>query len=173
MPIKKIDKGIYYKARKIEQSDGKETGIIRKNNIPITGYNVECSGIAPPEKIKTNGSVNRIGKPVFYLAEDIETSYKELKASENAYISVAECVINNTIQMMGFTVSARLSKLFSDATVHFFISKQLGNIRTFYVKSRKYLTSPDYKNQNYVVPLVFLDIAKNLKDISGIKYNSF
>lgn len=41
------------------------------------------------------------------------------------------------------------------------------------MKLRKYLTSPDYKDQNYVVPLDFLDIVKERDDISGIKYNSF
>lgn len=105
MPAKEINKGIYYRARVIKQSDGEETGIIRKNNIPVTGYNAQYSGIAPPEKITTNGRVNRIGEPVLYLAEDIETSCKELKASEDAYISAAECVINNTIKIIDFTVT--------------------------------------------------------------------
>ena len=175
MPASKISKGIYYRARIIEQSDGEETGIIRKNNIPITGYNVQYSSIAPPEKITANGRVNRIGEPVLYLAEDIETSCKELKASEDAYISVAECLINNTIKVMDFTatVSGELEGLFSDAAVHLFGDKQLGDIRAFYMNFKKYLTAPDYKSQDYVIPLNFLDIVKERTDISGIKYSSF
>jgi len=97
LPITEIGNEIYYRARKINDSDGEDTGIVRKNGIPITGYNVQYSGIAPVQAIKQNGRVNRIGEQVLYLAEDIDTSCKEQKADEKDYISVAECIIINVL----------------------------------------------------------------------------
>lgn len=38
---------------------------------------------------------------------------------------------------------------------------------------KKHLTAPDYKKQDYVVLLNFLDIVTKRADISEIKYNSF
>ena len=175
MPITEITNGIYYRARKINDFDGEETGIIRENGIPVTGYNVQFSGIAPSQEIKQNGRVNRIGEQVLYLAEDIETSCKEQKADENDYISVAECTINNNIKVMDFaiTVSDGLFKLFSDEKVHFFKSNYSVDIRVFYIFIKEYLISPYYREQDYIIPLEFLDIVKRKSDISGIKYNSF
>lgn len=175
LPITEIGNEIYYRARKINDSDGEDTGIVRKNGIPITGYNVQYSGIAPVQAIKQNGRVNRIGEQVLYLAEDIDTSCKEQKADEKDYISVAECIINNKIKVMDFTVTVSdgLVNLFSDETVRFFRNDYLIDIRAFYIFIKEYLTSPDYKVQDYVVPLDFLDIVKKISDISGIKYNSF
>lgn len=175
LPIAEIGNEIYYRARKINDSDGEDTGIVRKNGIPITGYNVQYSGIAPVQAIKQNGRVNRIGEQVLYLAEDIDTSCKEQKADEKDYISVAECIINNKIKVMDFTVTVSdgLVNLFSDETVRFFRNDYLIDIRAFYIFIKEYLTSPDYKVQDYVVPLDFLDIVKKISDISGIKYNSF
>lgn len=89
---------VYYRARKINALDGEDKGIIRENGIPVTGYNAQYPGIAPPEEIKQNGRVNRIGGQVLYLAEDIKTSCKELKANKNDYISVDKCTINNKIK---------------------------------------------------------------------------
>ena len=37
---------------------------------------------------------------------------------------------------------------------------------------RGYLTAPDYKKTEYIIPLAFLDKLKKRKDISGIKYSS-
>lgn len=175
LPITEIGNEIYYRARKINDSDGEDTGIVRKNGIPITGYNVQYSGIAPVQAIKQNGRVNRIGEQVLYLAEDIDTSCKEQKADEKDYISVAECIINNKIKVMDFTVTVSdgLVNLFSDETVRFFRNDYSIDIRAFYIFIKEYLTSPDYKVQDYVVPLDFLDIVKKISDISGIKYNSF
>lgn len=175
LPITEIGNEIYYRARKINDSDGEDTGIVRKNGIPITGYNVQYSSIAPVQEIKQNGRVNRIGEQVLYLAEDIDTSCKEQKADEKDYISVAECIINNKIKVMDFTVTVSdgLVNLFSDETVRFFRNDYLIDIRAFYIFIKEYLTSPDYKVQDYVVPLDFLDIVKKISDISGIKYNSF
>lgn len=175
LPITEIGKDIYYRARKINDSDGEYAGIIRKNGIPITGYNIQYSGIAPVQAIKQNGRVNRIGEQVLYLAEDIETSCKEQKAGEKDYISVAECIINNKIKVMDFTVTVSdgLVNLFSHETVQFFRNNYSIDIRAFYIFIKEYLTSPDCKVQDYVVPLDFLDIVKKRSDISGIKYNSF
>ena len=108
------------------------------------------------------------------MAEDIKTSCKEQKAAENDYISVAECTIKNRISVMDFTIMASdgLDSLFSDETVQFFASHYSVDIRAFYIFIKDYLTSPAYAEQNYAVPLDFLDIVKNRKDISGIKYNS-
>lgn len=174
LPITEINNGIYYRARKIEENDGEDTGIIRKNGIPISGYNVQCSGVAPTDKIKENGRANHIGEQVLYLAEDIETSCKELKVDKDDYISVAECMINNKIKVMDFTiiVSAGLVKLFSNETVQFFKNNYHNDIRSIYMFIKDYLTSPNYKDQNYIVSLDFLDIVKKRNDISGIKYNS-
>lgn len=147
LPIMEIDNGIYYRARKINDFDGEDTGIIRKNGIPVSGYNVQYSGIAPVQAIRQNGRVNRIGEQVLYLAEDIETSCKEQKADENDYISIAECTINNKIKVMDFTVTVSdgLVNLFSDETVQFFISNYSVDISIFYIGIKKYLTSPNYK----------------------------
>ena len=138
------------------------------------GYDDQHSGVAPVSAINDNGRVNHIGEQVLYLAEDIKTSCKEQKATENDYISVAECTIKNKIKLMDFTlmVSDGLDRLFSDETVQFFASHYSVDIRAFYIFIKDYLTSPAYAEQNYAVPLDFLDILKNRKDISGIKYNS-
>lgn len=175
MPITEISKGIYYRARIINDTDGENTGVIRKNGIPIRGYNSQYSGVAPIHKIKKNGRVNRIGEQVLYLAEDIETSCKEQKTGTEEYISVSECVINNEIKVMDFTVgvSDELVKLFPNEIVQFFSSNYSVDIRAFYICIKNYLTSPDYQKQDYIVPLEFLDIVKKISDISGIKYNSF
>lgn len=175
MPITEMDNGIYYRARIINDFDGEDTGIIRKKGIPVRGYDIQHSGVAPTHAIKQNGRVNRVGEQVLYLAEDIETSCKEQKADENDYISVAECTIYDRIKVMDFTVTVSdgLVNLFSDETVQFFSSNYSVDIRAFYICIRKYLISPDYKDQDYIIPLDFLDIVKNRSDISGIKYKSF
>lgn len=175
MPVIEINQGIYYRARIIQDSDGEDTGIVRRNGVPISGFNTQYSGVAPAKAIKENGRVNRIGEQVLYLAEDIETSCKEQKANEDDYFSVAECAINSTIKVMDFTVmvSDGLVELFPDEIVHFFSDKYSLDISAFYMYLKKYLTSPDYKNQDYAVPLDFLDIVKERNDISGIKYISF
>lgn len=105
MPVTEIDSGIYYRSRKINDDDGEDTGIIRKNGIPVTAYNIQHSGVPPVQAIKQNGRVNRIGEQVLYLAENIETSCKEQKADEKDYISVAECMINNKVKVMDFAVT--------------------------------------------------------------------
>ena len=52
IPVTKLDGRIYYRARTIDEMDGEETGIFRKNGIPISGYAIQHSGITPKEKIK-------------------------------------------------------------------------------------------------------------------------
>ncbi|MXP74469.1 hypothetical protein GN277_03240 [Lachnospiraceae bacterium WCA-9-b2] len=83
-----MDNGIYYRARIIDPADGENTGIIKENGIPISGYDDLHSGVAPASAIKITGRVNHAGEQVLYLAEDIKTSCKEQKAAENDYISV-------------------------------------------------------------------------------------
>ncbi len=176
MPISELNNEIYYRARIINPSDGKDTGVIRENGIPVSGYDDQHSGVAPASAITQNGRVNHIGEPILYLAEDIKTSCKEQKADKNDYISVAECTVKSKIQVMDFTimVSDGLNHLFSDETVQLFISNYSIDIRSFYIFIKDYLTSPNYAEQGYVIPLDFLDIVKKRRnDISGIKYNSF
>ena len=126
------------------------------------GYDDQHSGVAPVSAINDNGRVNHIGEQVLYLAEDIKTSCKEQKATENDYISVAECTIKNKIKLMDFTLMASdgLDRLFSDETVQFFENNYLIDIRAFYIIIKEYLTSPNYKEQGYAVSLDFLDIVK-------------
>lgn len=170
LPITELDKGIYYRTRIINPADGEDTGIIRENNIPISGYNDQYSGVPSVEDIKENGRVNHIGEQVLYLSEDIETSCKEKRPSEIDYLSVAECDIKNSIKVMDFTIKSSdgLDDLFSDETIQL----HLGDITAFYIFVKEYLTSPDYKVHDYKVPLDFLDIVKKRTDISGIKYDS-
>lgn len=175
MPISELNNEIYYRARIINPSDGKDTGVIRENGIPVSGYDDQHSGVAPASAITQSGRVNHIGEPVLYLAEDIKTSCKEQKANKNDYISVAECTVKSKIKVMDFTimVSDGLKNLFSDETVQLFISNYSIDIRAFYIFIKDYLTSPNYAEQGYVIPLDFLDIVKKRRnDISGIKYNS-
>ena len=162
IPITELDNGIYYRARIIDPADGENTGIIKENGIPISGYDDLHSGVAPASAIKITGRVNHAGEQVLYLAEDIKTSCKEQKAAENDYISVAECTIKNRISVMDFTIMASdgLDSLFSDETVQFFASHYSVDIRAFYIFIKDYLTSPAYAEQNYAVPLDFLDILK-------------
>ena len=175
MPITELDNKIYYRSRIISPNDGENTGIVRKNGIPVSGYDDRHSGVAPVSAINESGRVNHIGEQVLYLAEDIETSCKEQKATENDYISVAECTIKNRIKVMDFTikVSDGLNNMFADETVQFFESHYLVDIQSFYIIIKEYLTAPNYKEQGYAVSLDFLDIVKKRDDISGVKYNSF
>lgn len=174
IPITELDNDIYYRARIIDPNDGETTGIIRENGIPVSGYDDQHSGVAPVSAITKNGRVNHIGEQVLYLAEDIKTSCKEQKASENDYISVAECTIKDRIKVMDFTimVSDRLNEFFSDETVQFFTNNYSVDIRVLYIFIKDYLTSPNYAEQDYAIPLDFLDISKKRNDISGVKYNS-
>lgn len=175
MPTIELDQKIYYRARIIKPNDGEDKGIIRKNDIPVSGYDDQHSGVAPLDAIDKNGRVNRIREQVLYLAEDSETSCKEQKATENDYISVAECTVKNRIKVMDFTimVSDGLDNLFSNETVQFFCSNYSVDIRAIYMFIKEYLTAPYYAEADYTVSLDFLDIVKKRKDISGIKYNSF
>ena len=145
IPITELNNGIYYRARIIDPDDGEDTGIIRENGIPVSGYDDQHSGVAPVSAITKNGRVNRIGEQVLYLAEDIKTSCKEQKASENDYISVAECTIKDRIKVMDFTimVSDRLNNFFSDETVQLFINNYSVDIRVLYIFIKDYLTSPN------------------------------
>ena len=99
------------------------------------------------------------------MAEDIITSCKEQKATENDYISVAECTIKDRIKVMDFTIMVfdELDNLFSNETVLFFKSNYLIDIRAFYIFIKDYLTSPNYAEQDYAVPLDFLDTIKKKK----------
>lgn len=162
IPITELDKKIYYRSRTINPDDGENTGVIWENGIPVSGYDDQHSGVAPVSAINENGRVNHIGEQVLYLAEDIKTSCKEQKATENDYISVAECNIKNKIKLMDFTlmVSDGLGRLFSDETVRFFENNYLIDIRAFYIIIKEYLTSPNYKEQGYKVSLDFLDFVK-------------
>lgn len=175
IPITELENEIYYRARIINPTDGEATGIVRKDGIPVSGYDDQHSGVAPVSAIKKNGRVNHIGEQVLYLAEDIKTACKEQKATENDYISVAECAIKNKIKVMDFTimVSDGLDSLFSDEVVQFFAINYLVDIRSVYIFIKDYLTLPNYTEQSYTVPLNFLDIVKKRNNISGIKYNSF
>ncbi len=175
MPVTEINKGVYFRTRKIEDKDGEETGIIRKNGIPVTGYNVSYSSVAPIKYIKENGRVNHAGERVLYLSEDMVTSCKENKPQNNEYLSVAECHIEKNIQAVDFTYSTEngLEKIFPEDVRLLFESEYGIDIRAFYMCIKQYLTAPDYKNNEYIIPLTFLDKIKKRKDISGIRYISF
>lgn len=82
IPITELENEIYYRARIINPTDGEATGIVRKDGIPVSGYDDQHSGVAPVSAIKKNGRVNHIGEQVLYLAEDIKTACKEQKATE-------------------------------------------------------------------------------------------
>lgn len=175
MPIVKIDKGIYYRARIIKNEDGEKTGIIRENGIPVRGYNIQYSGVPPEYCVKDNGRVNRKGEPVLYIAEDEETSCKEEKPKKTDYLSVSECIISSDINVMDLTitVSKGLDNIFTEDVVQLFHDKYAADIRVFYMNIRNYFTSPNFKDLDYTVTLDFLDRVKQRKDISGIKYNSY
>lgn len=103
MPVTKLDEGIYYRTRIINDYDGEETGVIRNGGVPISGYNSQYSGVAPENKVNENGRANRKGESVLYLAEDEVTSCKEQKPQETDYLSVAECKIDGDIKVLDFT----------------------------------------------------------------------
>lgn len=175
LPVVSLRKGIFYRTRIIRDEDGEETGIIRKNGIPISGYNIQYSGVAPEKAVQDNGRANRKDEAVLYLAEDIETSCREMKAKETEYLSVAECSINNDIRVMDFsiTTSSGLDVIFTEDIVCLFREKYDVNIYMLYIDIRNYFTSPNFKELEYAVTLDFLDMVKQRKDISGVKYNSF
>lgn len=175
MPMAKMNIGVYYRARIINDYDGEDTGIIRDNGIPISGYNSQYSGVAPENMVKENGRANRKGESVLYISEDEETSCKEQKPKTTDYISVAECVINNDIKVMDLTVNVLkgLENIFSEDVVRFFHDKYSLDIRALYIFISNYFTSPNFKELDYAVTLNFLDIVKQRKDISGVKYYSY
>lgn len=41
MLVIEIDQGIYYRARIIQDADGEDTGIVRRNGVPVSGYNTQ------------------------------------------------------------------------------------------------------------------------------------
>ena len=175
LPVRKIGPDVYYRARIIDDKDGENMGIIREGGIPITGYDICHSGVAPKDKIKENGRVNHIGEQVLYLAEDEQTACKETKADRNTYLSVAECPINQPIEIVDFTysVACGLERIFDEKILKIFETSYNIDIRALYMGLRGYLTEPDYKETEYIIPLAFLDKLKRRKDISGIKYSSY
>lgn len=175
LPVTKMDKGSYYRARIIQDCDGEDKGIFRKNGVPISGYNSQYSGVAPESKIKENGRANRKGEAVLYIAEDEETACKEQKPQESDYLSVAECVIDCDIEVLDFTVdtSKNLNTIFAEDVVSLFKDKYAIGIDSLYLFISNYFTSPNFKDMNYDTTLNFLDIVKQRGDISGIKYKSF
>ena len=175
LPVRKIGPDVYYRARIIDDKDDENTGITRKGGIPITGYDVCYSGVAPKNKITENGRVNHIGEQILYLAEDKETSCRETKADRNTYLSVAECLIDRPIKIVDFTYSVAygLERIFDEKVLKIFQTSYKIDMRVLYMGLRGYLTAPDYKKTEYIIPLVFLDKLKVRKDISGIKYSSF
>ncbi len=174
LPVKKMDPDVYYRARIIDDKDGENTGITREGGIPITGYDVNHSGVAPKDKITENGRVNHIGEQILYLSEDEQTSCRETKADKNTYLSVAECPIDRPIRIVDFTysVACGLEKMFDEKIIKKFRTSYKIDIRMLYMGLREYLTAPNYKKTEYIIPLTFLDKLKKQKDISGIKYSS-
>lgn len=176
MPVANLEEKIYYRARIISEVDGKEVGIIRENGIPITGYDVFHSGVAPIDSIKENGRVNHAGEQVLYLAENVETSCKENKPDKNSFLSVAECCIKDNIKVVDFSiaVSTGLECAFSSDIIRLFQVKYHMDIRAFYIFIKDYMTNPNYKDKeiNYAYSLGFLDKLKKRTDLSGVKYVS-
>ena len=176
-PVVCLNCGIYYRTRIIKDTDGEDTGIIRKHGVPITGHNISYSGVPPVACITENGRVNHIGEQVLYLAEDEETSCKENKAEDNAYLSVAECKIENNIKVADFTITvlSGLKHAFSQVVIMQFSSEYGIDIRAMYIFVREFLTNPNYKDKeiDYIFSLAFLDLIKSQKDISGVKYTSY
>lgn len=176
-PVVDLNQGIYYRARVIKDTDGEDTGIIRKCGAPITGYNIAYSGVPPAKYITENGRVNHIGEQVLYLAEDEETSCKENKAENNQYLSVAECQIESNIKIADFaiTISSGLKYAFSQDMIMQFRSEYGIDIRSMYILICNFLTNPNYKAKeiDYAFSLAFLDLIKSQKDISGVKYRSY
>lgn len=174
LPVREIGPAVYYRARIIDDKDGENTGIIYERGIPITGYDVCHSGVAPKDKITENGRVNHIGEQVLYLAEDEQTACRETKADRNTYLSVAECPIDQPIRIVDFTYSVAygLEEIFDEKVLKIFETSYNIDIRVLYMGLRGYLTAPDYKETEYIIPLAFLDKLKKRKDISGIKYSS-
>lgn len=174
LPVRKIGPDIYYRARIIDEKDGENVGITREGGIPITGYDVQHSGVAPKDIITENGRVNHIGEQILYLAEDEETSCRETKADRNTYLSVAECPISQSIKIVDFTysVACGLERIFDEKVLKTFQRSYNIDMRVLYMGLRDYLTAPDYMKTEYIIPLAFLDKLKVRKDISGIKYSS-
>lgn len=175
MPVTKMDRGIYYRARIIKDSDGEETGIIRNSRgEPISGYNIQYSGAPSEDKVIENGRVNRIGESVLYIAEDEETSCKEQKPNETDYLSVAKCAFNCDINVMDFTftTSKELDTIFTENVISYFEASDNCDIRALYIFICNYFTSPNFKDIDYDTTLNLLDIIKQRKDISGVKYFS-
>ena len=176
-PVIGLNQGIYYRARIIKEADGEDTGIIRKQGVPITGYNISHSGVPPAKYITENGRANRIGEQVLYLAEDEETSCKENKAESNVYLSVAECKIESSLKVANFTLTALsgLEYAFPQDLIMQFRFEYGIEIRAMYIFVRDFLTNPNYKAEeiDYAFSLAFLDLIKSRKDISGVKYTSY
>lgn len=177
MPVVELEQKLYYRARIINETDGEKAGIIRKNGIPITGYDVSHSGVAPADCIKENGRVNHTGEQVLYLAEDAETSCKENKPDKNSFLSVAECRIKDHIKVADFsiTVSTGLEDAFPSDIIQLFRLKYGIDIRALYMFIKDYMKNPNYKGKEvyYAYSLAFLDKIKKRTDLSGVKYASF
>ena len=164
----KVDvKGKWFRARKIENND---ENIKWKNGIPISGYPAILSGVAPAQYIKKCGRANNKYEQVLYVAENKETTLKEIKLKDNEYASVASCNFNDNVTVFDFSpysndeLEKYVKEQFSDAEI---ISPAY-----MFIELQRILTLPEYNENEYKISRYLVKVTKEKYDVSGIMYIS-
>lgn len=175
VPVVETRRGMYYRGRIIGLYDGADKGVLWKNNIPVTGYDIENSGIAPKNCIVKRGRINQVNEQVLYIAEDERTAiYEVTKENQQDYISLASCLIEHPINVIDFSAinEEKFKELFPKEMRTKF-SEQFGmSWLKIYVQMQMYLSSEEYAENDYLIPLKLIELIKKNKDLSGIQYAS-
>lgn len=175
VPAVEIRRGVYYRGRIIELCDGKDKGVLWENNIPVTGYDIDNSGVAPENCIVKRGRINQVNEQVLYIAENEQTAvYEVTKENKQNYISLASCLIEHSINVVDFSaINEELFKEVFPKEMRTKFSEQFGmSWVKIYVQMQMYLSSEEYAENDYLIPLKLIELIKKNKALSGIKYAS-
>lgn len=155
----------WYRARMINKND--KDMIYNEKGIPLRGYLSDKSGVAPAEYINP-GRANDRYEQVLYIAEDEETTQKEIRADIGTYISVASCNFQNDVTLMDFSPYTE-QQLSDYADINFNDSQMNAYM---FIQIQKILTMPEYSENEYIISRKLVKCIKENVDVSGILYIS-
>lgn len=177
LKILSLGTGIYYRARKIDRVKDviEDKKIKLAGDGSILGFDEENSGVPPTEKCIA-GRLNKEGEQVLYIADDILTSFGEIKAKSNEYISLAGYKTQRKIKVLDFTPFCRADyENFFDKDLVFEFHEKGYDLQHLFTRIQVVLMMREYRKDNYKVPNAVADIIKEVSksmDVDGIQYIS-
>lgn len=130
---------------------------------------------APPAGKSSEGRANARGIKCLYLADDPETTLREIRASLFDFVTVGKFILKQDITVVNFRIIMQISPFFEEmdlknyaVNVHF-----LERIHTEMEKSlRKSDSTLDYVPTQYIVDSIKTFDENGSLEYSGIEYNS-